>query len=43
MANPEHVKRLKQGVDEWNAWSKDIEIVDLSCANLTFANMTGAG
>jgi Pentapeptide repeats (8 copies)/Ion channel len=44
MANEEHVKQLKAGVDAWNKWRifrPDI-VVDLSGADLTGANLKGA-
>jgi uncharacterized protein YjbI with pentapeptide repeats len=55
MANPEHLARLKQGVEAWNRWRKDNRAVlpdlreanlkgaDLSRANLSEANLDGAG
>ena len=44
MANPEHVKILKQGVDVWNKWCKEHPEVhpDLSGANLRVMNLSGA-
>ena len=45
MANSEHVKRLKQGVEEWNAWRRENPNVfhaDLSNADLSGANLSGA-
>jgi uncharacterized protein YjbI with pentapeptide repeats len=44
VANEKHVKRLKQGVADWNAsrtGAKSIE-VDLTDANLDGANLDGA-
>jgi hypothetical protein len=37
MANPEHLKILKQGVEVWNTWRKEHsgEVFDLSNANLS--------
>jgi hypothetical protein len=40
MANEEHVKRLKQGVREWNEWR--IDQSDLIRTNLRGANAIGA-
>ena len=44
MANPEHVERLKQGVEVWNAWRREHPDTrpDLSRANLKFANLSHA-
>jgi TIR domain/Pentapeptide repeats (8 copies) len=51
MADPEHVERLKQGVEVWNAWREaypEIRHPDLSGANLSggaslrYANLKGA-
>jgi uncharacterized protein YjbI with pentapeptide repeats len=44
MANEEHIKILKQGVDEWNAWrsSKSLFRPDLSGADLSGAYLSGA-
>jgi uncharacterized protein YjbI with pentapeptide repeats len=44
VANEEHVKRLKQGVAEWNAWreGKDLSDINLSDAHLRGANLIGA-
>ena len=44
MANPEHVARLKDGVEAWNAWRKQDPGVhpDLSEADLVEANLDGA-
>jgi uncharacterized protein YjbI with pentapeptide repeats len=44
MANPEHVKRLKQGVGVWNKWrEKNFEVEpNLSGANLISANLSNA-
>jgi len=47
MANPDHLKTLKQGVDAWNAWrakeplvsGADLLAVDLSRADLSGANL----
>ena len=50
MADEEHVRRLKQGVDAWNAWRSDslatrrvLRDADLSGANLRRADLSGAG
>ena len=44
MANPEHVKILKQSLEEWNQWYIDhTEIyAELSGTNLSGANLSGA-
>jgi len=44
MANPEHLKILKQGVGVWNEWGEDNRgvKVDLTEANLSEANLSGA-
>ena len=49
MANPEHLKILKQGVEVWNAWREehpdirpDLSGADLSGADLIGAKLTGA-
>ena len=44
MANEEHLKILRQGVEVWNAWrAKEPSIVpDLGWANLSGADLTGA-
>ena len=41
MANPEHLKILKQGVDVWNKWREENSNIylDLSNANLSNANL----
>ena len=43
MANPEHLKILKQGVEAWKAWRKEQKsnIIDLSEANFNGANLSG--
>lgn len=43
MANEEHLARLKEGADAWNAWRKaDPKMhADLSRANLSRANLSG--
>ena len=45
MANPEHLAKLKEGVEAWNKWRKDNPKIkrDLTEANLGAANFTGAG
>ena len=44
MANPEHLKILKQGVKAWNKWRKENSGIrpDLTEANLSGVNLTGA-
>ena len=44
MANPEHLKILKQGVEKWNTWRKINHFieVDLSSANLRGMELSGA-
>ena len=44
MANPEHLKILKSGVETWNAWRSDAPEVspDLNWADLSGADLTGA-
>ena len=49
MANPEHLKILKQGVEVWNEWrikhpkiKPDLEGVDLRGKDLTGVNLSGA-
>jgi Pentapeptide repeats (8 copies) len=44
VANPEHVKLLRQGFLVWNAWRTQNPLVcpDLTGANLTGANLSGA-
>ncbi len=44
MANEEHLKILKQGVEAWNEWrEKNPQITpDLSKANLIMADLSGA-
>src|SRR5271157_5675409 len=49
MANPEHLKILKQGVEQWNKWRKehpdirpDLVGADLEKAGLSGANLRGA-
>ena len=53
MANEEHLKILKQGVEQWNKWrlenpirpdlgAADLSNANLSNANLSDANLTGA-
>ena len=40
MANPEHLAKLKEGVEAWNKWRKDNPKIK---RDLTEANFTGAG
>ena len=44
MANPEHVKILKQGVEVWNRWRKKNRdlLPDLGGADLSHADLSGA-
>ena len=44
MANEEHVKQLKAGVDAWNTWrtSRPDIVVDLSGADLSAEKLSGA-
>jgi uncharacterized protein YjbI with pentapeptide repeats len=45
MANPDHLRTLRQGVDAWNAWRKKRELFitpDLSEADLSGADLRGA-
>ena len=44
MANPEHLARLKEGVEAWNEWRKDNTgiAVDLSRVDLPKADLRGA-
>ena len=46
MANPEHVEILKKGVEEWDAWRDDnqilIELIGLSDADLSRTRLGGA-
>jgi uncharacterized protein YjbI with pentapeptide repeats len=49
MANQEHLKRLKQGVNAWNAWRHefpeiwpDLIGINLSRADLSRTNLLGA-
>jgi hypothetical protein len=41
VANKEHVKQLKQGVAEWNAWRKALHRANLSGTNLSGTNLSG--
>jgi uncharacterized protein YjbI with pentapeptide repeats len=44
MANPEHLKILKRGVQTWNTWCKERELAaieDLSGADLSSADLSG--
>lgn len=43
MANPDHVRRLKEGVESWNKWrGTDLLTVSLSGAELSGAELSGA-
>ena len=44
MANQEHLKILKQGVETWNQWRQEYAYIqpDLNGADLTEANLSGA-
>jgi uncharacterized protein YjbI with pentapeptide repeats len=42
MANPEHLAKLKQGVETWNNWRRDSFVIpDLSEAFLGGRNLVG--
>ncbi len=50
MANPEHLAKLKEGVEAWNKWRKDnpeikrdLTEINLRKADLGYASLTGAG
>ena len=45
MANPEHLAKLKEGVEAWNKWRKDNPEIkrDLTEADFGYASLTGAG
>src|SRR3954454_6277860 len=42
--NPDHLKILQQGIDEWNAWRQKTPFImaNLSEADLSGANLSGA-
>jgi len=44
MANPEHLERLKDGVEDWNRWRRDhLEVVpELNDTDFNAANLAGA-
>lgn len=54
MANPEHLAKLKEGVEQWNKWRKDCPQIEpdlsgsdlaqlhLRAANLSFSNLNKA-
>ena len=43
MADPDHLSKLRQGVDAWNAWRKTEDVIpDLREAHLSEANLRGA-
>ena len=44
MANPEHLAKLKEGVESWNAWRQESSklVPDLTGANLSHAKLFGA-
>ena len=44
MANQEHVKNIKQGVEHWNKWREDnpATVPDLAWANLVGIDLSGA-
>jgi TIR domain/Pentapeptide repeats (8 copies) len=46
VADEDHIRRLKQGVDAWNRWRRDslahLRDVDLHAANLMGADLSGA-
>ena len=43
MANPEHLAKLQEGIEEWNQWRRANPEVkpDLSNANLTYPVLSG--
>ena len=45
MANPEHLVKLKEGVEAWNKWRKDNPKIkrDLAEANLWGSQFHGGG
>ena len=44
MAKPEHVERLKAGVEEWNEWRESTdEIPDLRDASVSITNTRAGG
>jgi uncharacterized protein YjbI with pentapeptide repeats len=45
MANPEHLAKLKEGVEAWNLWRSEIPfttVVDLKSADLSAMDLSGA-
>jgi hypothetical protein len=44
LANPEHLAKLKEGVEPWNRWRKENPVVqpDLTEANFYQADLNGA-
>jgi hypothetical protein len=49
VANPEHLEKLEEGVEAWNAWRKanldvvpDLADAGLTCAHLESANLNDA-
>ena len=43
MADPDHLSKLRQGVDAWNAWRKTEDVIpDLRQANFSEANLSRA-
>ena len=44
MANEEHLRRLREGIDAWNQWRQEYEDerIDLVFADLTGINLRGA-
>ena len=44
MANPEHLAKLKEGVEAWNQWRNEHRAIypDLTNADISHADLTGA-
>ncbi len=50
MANPEHLAKLKEGIEAWNKWRKynpeikrDLKEINLRKADLGYDSLTGSG